>query len=47
MSNLAIIAFIVAVYCVIIVLFALGLGRFFRYTETKNEEMMRNHDRAA
>ncbi|WP_286161180.1 hypothetical protein [Arthrobacter sp. MYb213] len=44
MSNLAIIAFIVAVYCAIIVLFALGLGRFFRYTETRHQEMMRNHE---
>lgn len=47
MSPLAIVALIVAAYCVIIVIFTLCLGRFFRYTETKHEEMMRNHDRAA
>ncbi|GGJ74478.1 hypothetical protein [Glutamicibacter ardleyensis] len=47
MSPLAIVTLIVAAYCVIIVLFTLGLGRLFRYTEVKHEEMMRNHDRAA
>lgn len=47
MSHLAIVALIVTVYCVISVLFTLGLGRLFRYTEVKHEEMMRNHDRAA
>lgn len=45
MSPLAIIALIVFVYCVIIILFTLGLGRLFRYTEIKHEEMMRNHER--
>lgn len=47
MSSLAIVALIVIVYCMIIVLFAIGLGRLFRYAETRHEEMMRNYDRAA
>lgn len=47
MSSLAIIALIVTAYCLIILVFAIGLGRLFRYTETRHEEMMRNHDRAA